>query len=78
MRRRGGLLAREEFVYVTMLSWFHLTLETDTPDRPDLKADATSPADRLAKIAQRVGMQPAAAVPRAVRACRPDVQRCCG
>ena len=46
-RRRGGLLAREEFVYVTVLSWFHLTLQTDTPIVDDLKAEATSPADRL-------------------------------
>jgi len=59
-RRRGGLLAREEFAYVTVLSWFHLTLQTDTPIVRDLKAEATSPADRLSKIAQRVGMAPAA------------------
>ena len=59
MRRRGGLLAREEFVHVTTMSWFHLTLETDIPIVADLKAQATSPADRLAKIAERVGMAPA-------------------
>ena len=60
MRRRGGQLAREEFVHVSTMSWFHLTLESDTPIVVDLKADATNAADRLAKIAQRVGMQPAA------------------
>ena len=60
MRRRGGQLAREEFVHVTTMSWFHLTLETDTPIVVDLKAEATNPADRLAKIAARVGMSPAA------------------
>ncbi|SED60568.1 hypothetical protein [Jiangella alba] len=61
MRRRGGQLAREEFVYVATMSWFHLTLETpDTPIVVDLRADATNAADRLAKIAQRVGLQPAA------------------
>lgn len=59
MRRRGGQLAREEFVTVTTLSWFHLTLETDTPIVVDLKAEATNPADRLAKIAERVGMSAA-------------------
>jgi hypothetical protein len=59
-RRRGGLLAREEFVHVTVLSWFHLTLQTDSPIVRDLKAEATSPADRLALIAQRVGLTPAA------------------
>jgi hypothetical protein len=60
MRRRGGQLAREEFVYVTTMSWFHHTLDSNTAIVSDLKADATNPADRLAKIAQRVGMQPAA------------------
>jgi hypothetical protein len=59
MRRRGGQLAREEFVHVTTLSWFHLTLETDTPIVVDLKAEATNPADRLAKIAERVGLSAA-------------------
>jgi len=59
-RRRGGLLAREEFVHVTVLSWFHLTLQTDTPIVRDLKAEATSPADRLSLIAQRIGLAPAA------------------
>ncbi len=60
MRRRGGALAREEFVHVSTLSWFHLTLESDSPIVVDLKAEATNPADRLAKIAQRVGLVPAA------------------
>lgn len=59
-RRRGGLLAREEFVFVTVLSWFHLTLQSDTPIVRDLKAEASSPADRLSLIAQRIGMTPAA------------------
>jgi hypothetical protein len=58
-RRRGGLLAREEFAYVSVLSWFHLTLESDTPIVIDLKAQATSPAERLALLGHRVGMQPA-------------------
>lgn len=60
-RRRGGALAREEFAYVSMLSWFHLTL--DNPNSSivsDLKAEATSPADRLSMVAGRVGMTPAA------------------
>lgn len=58
-RRKGGLLAREEFAYVTALSWFHLTLQSDTPIVVDLKAQATSPAERLAILGQRVGMAPA-------------------
>ena len=60
MRRRGGFLAREEFCFVATMSWFHLTLESDTPIVIDLKAQGTSAADRLAKIGQRVGMAPAA------------------
>jgi hypothetical protein len=59
-RRRGGLLAREEFAYVTTLSWFHLTLLQDFPIIVDLRARATSPEERLANVAQLVGMSPAA------------------
>ncbi|WP_222268911.1 hypothetical protein [Modestobacter marinus] len=58
-RRRGGLLAREEFAYVTTLSWFHLTLLSDTPIVADLKAQASHPSERLAMIAERVGLRPA-------------------
>ncbi|HZC99991.1 MAG TPA: hypothetical protein VFA46_07310 [Actinomycetes bacterium] len=58
-RRRGGLLAREEFAYVTVLSWFHLTVQSDTPIVVDLKAQSTSPAERLSLLGQRVGMHPA-------------------
>jgi hypothetical protein len=58
-RRRGGLLAREEFSYVTALSWFHLTLQTDTPIVVDLKAQAAHPSERLSFLADRVGMRPA-------------------
>ena len=59
MRRRGGMLVREEFSYVSMLSWFHLTVETDTSVVNDLRATAGgagNPADRLAGIASRVGI----------------------
>ena len=56
-RRQGGNLSREEFVFVSMLSWFHLTLDTGTlPIIKDLRADAASPEERLFKIAQRVGL----------------------
>lgn len=58
-RRRGGALTREELAYVSMLSWFHLTVDSDTPVVVDLQAQASSPADRLAAVAQRVGMTPA-------------------
>ena len=59
MRRRSGFLAREEFASVALLSWFELTLSADTPIVIALSAQATTPADRLALIAQRVGMAPA-------------------
>jgi hypothetical protein len=59
MRRRNGMLAREEFTAVALASWFQLTLDSDTPIVVSLNAQATSPADRLTKVAQRVGMSPA-------------------
>jgi hypothetical protein len=61
LRRRGGMLAREEFAAVTTLSWFHLTLEVDSPVVRNLQATAGptgNPADRLTAIGQRVGMAP--------------------
>jgi hypothetical protein len=56
VRRRGGNLAREEFVFVAMMSWFHLTVLFDTAIVRDLKAEADSPAERLRKIGERVGL----------------------
>jgi hypothetical protein len=58
-RRQGGLLAREELFHVAALSWCHLTVEFDTPLVVDLQATATNPAERLAKLGERVGMVPA-------------------
>jgi hypothetical protein len=56
-RRQNGNLSREEFVFVSMFSWFHLTVDTDTlPIIKDLRAEAASPEERLFKIAQRVGL----------------------
>jgi hypothetical protein len=55
-RRQTGNLSREEFVFVSMLSWFHLTVDSDLPIIQDLRAQATSPEERLFKIAQRVGL----------------------
>jgi hypothetical protein len=59
LRRRGGLLAREEFAYVSTMSWFHLTLEDNVPIVVDLSAQGPGPAERLQKLAARVGMTPA-------------------
>jgi hypothetical protein len=58
MRRLNGQLAREEFVAVSWMSWFHLTVESDTPLVTDLRAQGTDPYDRLVKIGERVGMNP--------------------
>ncbi len=55
-RREAGNLSREEFDFVSMMSWFHLTLESDLPIVQDLRAQAASPEERLFKIAERVGM----------------------
>lgn len=63
MRRRGGMLAQDEYECVNLLSWFHLTVEQDTSLVTDLKAEAGTngnPADRLAAIGARVGLAPAA------------------
>ncbi|MEU7603496.1 hypothetical protein [Streptomyces sp. NPDC041003] len=60
-RRRGGMLAREEFAYVSMMSWFHLTVESDTALVSSLGAAAGAagnPADRLATIGGLVGIRP--------------------
>jgi hypothetical protein len=59
MRRRGGAIAREEFVAVATMSWFHLTVEVDSPIVVDLRAEASDPAERLARLADVVGMKPA-------------------
>jgi len=55
-RRLNGNLSREEFVFVSMMSWFHLTVESDLPVIVDLRAEGASPEQRLFKVAQRVGI----------------------
>jgi hypothetical protein len=63
IRRRGGLLAREEFAYVATLNWFHMAVDTDTPIVKSLRAETESgnAADRLRRIGERVGMKPSPA-----------------
>jgi hypothetical protein len=51
-----GNLGRDELFHVATMSWFHLTLSYNTPIVHDLQADATSPAERLLKIGERVGL----------------------
>ena len=55
-RRLGGNIAREEFAFVAMMSWFHLTLEFDSPIVKSLRAEAIGVENRLFKIAERVGL----------------------
>jgi hypothetical protein len=53
-RRNSGNLSREEFYAVSTMSWFDLTLRYDSPIVQSLRAEATSPEQRLFKIAERV------------------------
>lgn len=55
-RRQYGNLSREEFWYTATMSWFHLTLEFDSPIVIDLRAEGSSPEQRLFNIAKRVGL----------------------
>ena len=55
-RRRNGNLSREEFIYVATMSWFHETVDYDSPIVVDLKAQGSSPGERLKKIGERVGL----------------------
>lgn len=57
-RRQGQILGREELAAVTALGWVELTLSANTPVVADLRAQATSPSDRLKIIGERVGMAP--------------------
>ena len=56
-RRISGNLAREEFRAVALMSWLHLAVMYDSPAVVDLKATASSPEQRLAKIAERVNIR---------------------
>ncbi|MFX0198364.1 MAG: hypothetical protein ACFFCW_19775 [Candidatus Hodarchaeota archaeon] len=55
-RRQNGNLAREEFYAVSMMSWFHLTVEFNSPIVTALRAEGSSPEQRLFKIAERVNL----------------------
>lgn len=56
VRRLHGSLGREEFWSVVTMSWFHLAVAENTPIVLALKADAESPADRLRKLGDRIGI----------------------
>jgi hypothetical protein len=52
-RRISGNLAREEFFAVAAMSWFHLTLESNSRIVLSLRAEGASPEQRLFKLAER-------------------------
>jgi hypothetical protein len=56
LRRQNGNLAQVELTAVAMMSWFDLTLRSNTAIVKDLRADASTPAGRLARIGERVGL----------------------
>lgn len=53
-RRLNGNLSREEFFFVSMMSWFHLTVEFDSPILKSLRAEGSREDQRLLRVAQRV------------------------
>ena len=55
-RRLNGNLSREELRAVAIMSWLHLAVMYDSPIVLALHASASSPEQRLQKIAERVGM----------------------
>lgn len=55
-RRQRAMLAREELAANLVVGWVQLSLDNNTPVVVDLRAQATSPADRLKVIGERVGL----------------------
>jgi hypothetical protein len=55
-RRQLNMLSREELAAATVLGWAELTLSANTSVVIDLKSEATSAADRLRLIGERVGL----------------------
>jgi hypothetical protein len=53
-RRINGNLSREEYRSVAVMSYLHLAVSYDSQPIIDLKATASSPEQRLAKLAERV------------------------
>lgn len=53
-RRTFGNLSREEFWYVSMMSWFHLTVEFNSPIVISLRSEGSRDEERLKKISERV------------------------
>jgi hypothetical protein len=56
--RRYGTLDRHEFVHVAAFSWLYLALLRDWPIIRQLKAEGSSPYERLRSLAARVSLAP--------------------
>ncbi len=56
-RRLYGNLSREEFRAVSVISYLWLAIQYDSPIVQDLRAEASSPDQRLMKIGDRVGIK---------------------
>jgi hypothetical protein len=57
-RRIGAVLGREELSATTAMGWVELTVSSNTSVVRDLRAEATSSADRLRVIGERVRLMP--------------------
>jgi len=59
-RRQHGNLTREEYTSVCAMAWLHVTVygygASNAPIIVDLKAEASSPEERLRKLGERVGV----------------------
>jgi hypothetical protein len=53
-RRINGNLSQEEFWFVSMMSWFHLSLEFDSSIVISMRAEGSNEEERLKKIANQV------------------------
>jgi hypothetical protein len=53
-RRTYGNLSQEEFWFVSMMSWFHLSVEFNSPVVVSLRAEGASEEERLKKVAERI------------------------
>jgi hypothetical protein len=55
-RRLGLAIDRQEFAACCLTNWFHMVLLWNSPIVRALKSEADSPADRLSKLGERVGV----------------------
>jgi hypothetical protein len=55
-RRINGTLSREEFSAVATLDWLRMAVSFNSPIVKDLRSEAASEAERIFKVAERVGL----------------------